>query len=135
MLRFEVRKGSAVLTPIRECGRAFSIAVLPMVDVRAIEFNEALSHLQGLIDAELQIIINFYGTFCGCYLTGRLVKVTTLAPGDAAVNLVIGDRNGIHIDPAEVVEILLAGDLDDVGSLSFHLPGEIAIQIERTRSA
>lgn len=106
-----------------------------MVDVRAIEFNEALSCLQGLIDAELQIIINFYGTFCGCYLTGRLAKIDTLAPDDAAVNLVIGERNGIFLDPAEVVEILLAGDLDDVGSLSFHLPAEIAIQIERAQSA
>jgi hypothetical protein len=106
-----------------------------MVDVRAIEFNEALSHLQGLINVELQIIINFYGTFCGCYLTGRLAKIDTLAPGDPAVNLVIGEGNGIILDPAEVVEILLAGDLDDVGSISFHLPAEIAVQIDRTRSA
>jgi hypothetical protein len=106
-----------------------------MADVRAIEFNEALSYLQGLIGAELQIIINFYETFCACYLTGSLVKIETLAPGDAAVNLVIGERSGILLDPASLVEVLLAGDLDDGGELSFHLPAQIAIQIERAQSA
>jgi hypothetical protein len=105
-----------------------------MADLREIEFNEALSHLQGLIGTELQIIINFYGTSCACYLTGSLVKIDTLAPDDAAVNLVIGERNGILLDPSELVEILLAGDLDDGGELSFHLPAQIAVQIESARS-
>jgi hypothetical protein len=106
-----------------------------MTDVREIEFNEALSHLQGLIGTELQIIINFYGTSCGCYLTGSLVRIDTLASGDTAVNLVIGERNGILLDPSELVEILLAGDLDDGGELSFHLPAQIAVQIEKRPSA
>jgi intein/homing endonuclease len=105
-----------------------------MADVRAIEFNEALSRLQGLIGAELQIITNFYGKLCAVYLTGRLAKIDTLSPDDAAVNLVIEGRGGIIIDPAEVVEILLAGDLDGDGSLSLYLPSEIAIQIERAPS-
>jgi hypothetical protein len=107
----------------------------PMADVREIDFNEALSYLQGLIDTDLQVIINFYETSCGCYLTGRLLKIDTLAPDDAAVNLVIGERDGILLDPADLVQILLAGDLDDGGELSFHLPAEIAIQIERAQSA
>jgi hypothetical protein len=95
-----------------------------MAGVREIEFNEALSHLQGLIGTELKIIINFYGTSCGCYLTGSLVRIDTLAPDDAAVNLVIGERNGV------LLEVLLAGDLNDGGELSFHLPSQIAVQIE-----
>ena len=102
-----------------------------MADIRSIEFSDALHCLQGLIGADLQIIINFHGTLCGCYMVGRLAKIETLQPDDAAVNLVIDERNGVLLDPDDIVEILVGGDLDNDGSIEFHLPSEIAIRIDR----
>ena len=68
------------------------------------------------------------------YLVGRLVKIETLHPVDAAVNLVIDDHHGILLDPDDIVEILVGRDLDNDGSIEFHLPSEIAIRIERAAS-
>lgn len=103
-----------------------------MTGIRSIEFTDALRCLQGLVGADLQIIINFHGTLCACYLVGRLTKIETLHPEEAAVNLVIDERNGVLLDPDDIVEILVGGDLDNDGSIEFYLPSEIAIRIERT---
>ncbi|MGC1853670.1 MAG: hypothetical protein WA687_14700, partial [Solirubrobacterales bacterium] len=73
-------------------------------------------------------------TLCGCYLVGRLGKIETLHPEEAAVNLVIDDHHGILLDPDDIVEILAGRDLDNDGSIEFHLPSEIAIRIERAAS-
>lgn len=104
-----------------------------MAEVRAIEFDDALISLQGLLGAELQVIVNFYGTMCGCYLVGCLTKIETLHPEESAVNLVLDDRHGVLLDPTGLVEILEAGNLDEDGFLGFHLPREVEISIQRKR--
>lgn len=102
-----------------------------MADVRNVEFAEALSALQPLLGAEIRVMFHFYETLCGGYLEGPLVRVETTAPGDPGVNLVIGEKGGVLLDPEGLEEIHLAGDLEAGGFLSFYLLRHVEISISR----
>lgn len=101
-----------------------------MNEVRAIEFGDALARLQGMLGFEVRVIVNFYGTFGGCMLEGRLSRVQTLPPDHAAVNILIDDRQGVLLDPIDT-EVLLVGDLSHRPSwLEFRLPSGVAVTLE-----
>lgn len=102
-----------------------------MVDVRTVKFTEALSVLQSLLGEDIRVMINFYGTLCGAYIEGPLLRIETLKPDDTAVNLVIGEGDGIILDPIGLEEILLGGELDSGGSIGFHLLRRVEISIQR----
>jgi hypothetical protein len=103
---------------------------LNMDDVCAIEFTEALAHLQGLIGSRVLVLVNFHATFGGCSVVGKLTRIDTLPPDDAAVNVLIDDRHGVVLDPEEI-DVLLVGDPASWrGWLEFHLPSGVIVQIE-----
>lgn len=96
----------------------------------AIDFSDALAHLQTLLGRRVRALVNIHGSFAGFVLEGELARVETLPPDNRAVNLVIAARQGILLDP-EDVEVLLVGDLACQGWLEFHLPSRVVVRLER----
>jgi hypothetical protein len=78
--------------------------------LRPIEFTEALAWLQGLIGGEVSVLVSHHGHFFGCGLRGALSRVETLPPDDEAIRLVVGDGEGLFLDPEEVAAFLGAGE-------------------------
>lgn len=74
--------------------------------LRPIEFTHALARLQEMIDCEVSVVVNHHEHFFGCGLKGRLRRVETLPPDDAAIRIVVGDGEGLFLDPEDVAAFL-----------------------------
>ncbi len=74
--------------------------------VHPLEFAEVLARLQGMIGAEVQVVINLLGSFFDCGFSARLERVESLAAGDGPVLVVFARAQGIALDPAEVESFL-----------------------------
>lgn len=75
-------------------------------DLRQIEFTEALTWLQGLIDSEVTVLLNHYGRFFGFGQKGTLRRVETLPPDNVAIRVVLGDGEGLFLDPQDVTAFI-----------------------------
>lgn len=62
-------------------------------------------------------------------MEGELTRVLMLPPDDYAVHVVIGDCQGMVLDPEEV-DVLLVGVPASGKKLEFHLPEGVAITVE-----
>src|ERR1041385_4695164 len=102
--------------------------------LREIEFAEALGHLQGLIGEPVKATLNLYGRFFGCGLEGRLDRVETLPPDHTAITIVLDERQGFFLDPAEV-ETFIGHGQDDSEWLEFRLGSGASIVLERSTTA
>lgn len=100
-----------------------------MDELGQIEFADALSRLQGLIGTEIKATVNFYGQFFGCGLQGELNRVETLPPDHEAIALVLDERTGFYLDPADAMTF--AGrDSRDAELLEFRLSNGVSVVVE-----
>jgi hypothetical protein len=70
--------------------------------LRRIEFTEALGRLQGMIGADVQLVLNLLGHFFDCGFHARLERIETLSGDDGPVLIVFAKAHGIALDPAEL---------------------------------
>lgn len=98
-----------------------------MDELGQIEFTDALIRLQGLIGTEIKATVNFYGQFFGCGLQGELNRVETLPPDHEAISLVLDERTGFYLDPADTK--VYVGP--ETGCLEFRTAYGISIVVER----
>jgi hypothetical protein len=104
-----------------------------MDDLQRVEFAGALGHLQGLIGERVKATFNLYGRFFGCGVEGRLDRVETLPPDHAAISIVLDERQGLFLDPAEVDVFVGRGDEDGVEWLEFRMDFGASVVLERSR--
>lgn len=104
-----------------------------MAQVTEISFNDALAHLQPLLGKGVCVLVNVRDSFSGCVMEGALQRVSTLPPGDetATVHLVIGEDQGIILDPEDVEAIWVTDRRGAEQCLEFHLPSGVAIRLQR----
>lgn len=103
-------------------------APLPHMDeLRQVEFTDALGRLQGLIGTQVKATVNFYGQFFGCGLQGELDRVETLPPDHEAISLVLDERTGFFLDPADTT--VYVGPEGD--SIEFRTAYGISVVLER----
>jgi hypothetical protein len=100
-----------------------------MDDLRSIEFTDALARLQGLIGSEIKATVNFYGQFFGCGLQGELNRVETLPPDHSAISLVLDERTGFFLDPADT-ETYVGGGAESADWLEFRMAYGISVVVE-----
>lgn len=102
-----------------------------MDGVLAIDFSDALAQLHALLRREVRAFVNLHDSFGGCVIEGELERIETLPPDDAAIKLVIGERQSIVLDPLDV-DVLLVGDFSSgEDALEFHLPSRVVVRLER----
>lgn len=99
--------------------------------VTKIEFTDALARLQGMLGQDVQVLVNFHGTFGGCTLRGQLTRVQTIPPDNSAVSLLIDERQTVTLDPLDTETFLVSAQDGRGESLDFHLPSGVAITLER----
>jgi hypothetical protein len=97
--------------------------------LRPIEFTTALRLLHGLIDADVQVLLNLPGYFFDCGFKTRLERVQTLSGDDGPVLLVFGRDEGIALDPDEL-KAFLAGSLEKGQWLEFQIAERARLVIE-----
>lgn len=97
--------------------------------VEAIEFNDALRALHGLIGKKVQVLINLPGFFFDCGFGARLERVQTLDEIGGPVLMVFGENEGIAIEPAEL-KAYRAGSAGSGEWLEFHLGQTARLVIE-----
>lgn len=98
--------------------------------LRLIEFTTALRLLHGLIDVDVQVLLNLPGYFFDCGFKTRLERVQTLSGDDGPVLLVFGREEGIALDPDEVTAFL-AGSPEKGGQwLEFQIAELARLVIE-----
>ncbi len=101
-----------------------------MDPLRRIEFAEALSLLQGMIDEEVQVIVNLPGYFFDCGFHARLERVETLSGKDGPVLIVLRGVQGIALDPDEL-ESFVGGQPDrGAGWIELHIARLLWLVIE-----
>jgi hypothetical protein len=101
-----------------------------MDEQRQIEFTDALGWLQGLIGAEIKATVNYYGQFFGCGLQGALNRVETLPPDHEAIALVMDEKTGFYLDPADT-EVYAGPEITGDGWLEFRTAFGISVLVER----
>jgi hypothetical protein len=101
-----------------------------MDELGQIEFTDALSRLQGLIGTEIKATVNFYGQFFGCGLQGELNRVETLPPDHEAVALILDERTGFYLDPADT-RVYVEPEMPEGGWLEFRTAYGISVVVER----
>ena len=104
-----------------------------MDELGQIDFTDALSRLQGLIGTEIKATVNFYGQFFGCGLQGELNRVETLPPDHEAVSLVLDERTGFYLDPADT-KVYVGPETPESGWLEFRTAYGISVVVERAVS-
>jgi hypothetical protein len=103
-----------------------------MDDLQRVEFAEALAHLQGLIGKQVKATFNLYGRFFGCGIEGRLDRVETLPPDHSAISIVLDERQGIFLDPAEVETFVGHGPESWQTWLEFRLGSGASVVLEHS---
>ncbi|MBK5218894.1 MAG: hypothetical protein JJE35_03785 [Thermoleophilia bacterium] len=78
------------------------------MDKRRISFARALSELQGMLGARIQVAVNLPGYFFDCGFRARLLSARSLDEEGGAVLLVFGHEQGIAHDPDELDCFLVA---------------------------
>lgn len=106
-----------------------------MDDLQQVEFAEVLVRLQGLIGAEVKATFNFYGRFFGAGIEGRLDRVETLPPDNVAITIVLDERQGFFLDPAEADVSVGRGGEDDAEWLEFRLAFGASLALEPSLAA
>jgi hypothetical protein len=101
-----------------------------MDPLRRVEFTAALTLLQGMIGEEVEIVIKLKSFFFDCGLKGRLERVHTVLPEDAAVLVVLERGQGIALDPTELKAFV--GQWPEQGPqwVEFHIGSELRITVE-----
>lgn len=100
--------------------------------LRSIDFTDALVFLQGLIGSPVKVNVNFYGRFFGCGFEGELGCVETLPPDHSAISLVLDDRQGFFLDPAEAEAFLGRGAAGQSADwLEFRIASGLSMTVER----
>jgi hypothetical protein len=99
-----------------------------MAEALEIDFQDALAQLQPLLGREVCVVVNVRGSFSGCTMEGELVRVLTLPPDNAAVQIVIGRKHAVVLDPEDVSAVLIGNPPNDW--LEFHLPGGVVVRLE-----
>lgn len=102
-----------------------------MDSLRPIDFTDALRRLQALIEAEVTVTINFHGHFFGCGMKGKLDRVETLRPDDAAIEVVLNGAEGFFLDPEDTSAFLVSGD-DGADALELRLGFGPTVMVEPT---
>lgn len=97
--------------------------------LRPIEFTEALVRLQGMIGAEVKIVVNHHGHFSGCGFQGRLMRVQTLPPDNLAVRVVLEGGQGLSLDPLEL-SAFVGGDEAEESWLEFQMGFGPVVSVE-----
>jgi hypothetical protein len=101
-----------------------------MAEVLKLDFDAALARLQVLLGKKVCALINVSGTFSGCTVEGTLLRVVSLAPDQAAIQIVIGDGQNIILDPVDVSVHLLLDEDDEEAGLEFRLAhGSVTIKL------
>jgi hypothetical protein len=100
-----------------------------MDDLEQIEFIEALCRLHRLIGAEIKATVNFQGEFFGCGLQGELNRIETLPPDHEAIALVLDERTGFYLDPADA-RVFVGRDSRNVELLEFRLDNGASVTLE-----
>ncbi len=100
-----------------------------MDDTLAIDFSDALAHLQTLLGRRVRALVNVDGTFVGCVLEGELERVATLPPDNRAVNLVIATHQESCSTP-RTSRFLVGDPARGQGGLEFHLPSRVVVRLE-----
>lgn len=101
-----------------------------MDELGQIDFTDALSRLQGLIGTEIKATVNFYRQFFGCGLQGELNRVETLPPDHEAIALVMDERTGFYLDPADT-KVYVGPETRESGWLEFQTAYGISVVVER----
>lgn len=102
-----------------------------MDDALAIDFDEALGQLQGLLGQRVRALVNVHGSFSGCVLEGELDRVETLPPDNRAVNIVIASSQGVVLDPEDVEVLRIGEPVQGLGALEFYLPSRVVVRLDR----
>lgn len=93
-----------------------------MAEALEIDFGEALARLQPLLGQKVCVLVNVRDSFSGCVIEGELARVLTLPPDNATVHIIIGDRQGVVLDPDDVDTLLVGDPFDGQGWLEFICP-------------
>jgi hypothetical protein len=62
-------------------------------------------------------------------IEGRLDRIESLPPDNAAVELMIGEQS-VMVDPADVTCLLVVGSARGVGEVGFSLGSGVSIRVE-----
>lgn len=69
---------------------------------QSIDFTAALLRLQGMIGREVKVALNQPGRFFDCGFQDKLLRVRSLPPDHAAIQLALDRGQGLFFDPADV---------------------------------
>ncbi|HWB70234.1 MAG TPA: hypothetical protein VG518_09690 [Solirubrobacterales bacterium] len=101
-----------------------------MEPLRPVEFNAALALLQGMIGEEVEIVVKLKRFFFDCGLRGRLERVHTVLPEDAAVLVVLERGQGIALDPTELEAFVGQWPQQGPQWIEFHVGTELRVSLE-----
>lgn len=73
----------------------------------------------GLIGVKVKATVNFYNQFFGCGMQGELNRVETLPPDHEAISLVLDERTGFYLDPADT-KVYVGPETPKSGWLEFR---------------
>ncbi|HWB70022.1 MAG TPA: hypothetical protein VG518_08585 [Solirubrobacterales bacterium] len=108
----------------------WSSAQIVMEPLRPVEFNAALALLQGMIGEEVEIVVKLKRFFFDCGLRGRLERVHTVLPEDAAVLVVLERGQGIALDPTELEAFVGQWPQQGPQWIEFHIGTELRVSLE-----
>lgn len=108
----------------------WSSAQIVMEPLRPVEFNAALALLQGMIGEEVEIVVKLKRFFFDCGLRGRLERVHTVLPEDAAVLVVLERGQGIALDPTELEAFVGQWPQQGPQWIEFHVGTELRVSLE-----
>lgn len=100
--------------------------------LQPIRFTDALVRLQGLIGADVNVIVNLYGEFFGCAFAGKLDRVETFPPDHTAIKVVLDGGQGFFLDPADTEAFVGRTDGDDASVLELKLGFGATVTLERS---
>ncbi len=100
-----------------------------MEPLRPIGFTAALLRLQEMIDSEVKVVLNRPGRFFGCGFGGKLLRVRTLPPDHSAIHIVLGDGQGLFLDPDDV-DVFLGSNEQGDNWLEFQTDFGLSLTVE-----
>lgn len=100
-----------------------------MAEALEIDFQQVLAQLQPMLGREVSAVVNVRGSFSGCTMAGELVRVLTLPPDNVTVQIVIGRRQGIVLDPEDVTALVVGDPVGGDGWLELHLPTGVVFRL------